>query len=122
MNDIDISKAEDSILTILPNLAVFDGEITANGEFFIFDSIVINNIHTRDIDYVFTLFVAISSHTENQRLSYDPVSNILSALLTDFELTQKVEIGEVTQSYMNNLVVYEITLTVKSDEFLGYEL
>lgn len=119
---VDISKAEEAILKILPKLTVLDGAINTRGEFLVFDSIVMNEAYTHDIDYVFKLFVAISSHTKSKRLAYKSMSEILSDLVEDWEENQKVEIGR-TKPYSNpakSLIIYEISLTVKGVEYVEH--
>jgi len=119
---IDIDKAESVIHSILPKLVMLEGAINTKGEFLIFDSIVINEAHTGDIDYVFKLYIAISSRIRNKRLAYQPINDALTKLVDDWAENQQVEVGR-SKPYSiksKNLIVYEIALTVKGFEHVEH--
>ena len=114
---IAINDAEQLILDVLPSSTkVLAGEINTMGSFLIFDSIKINQAHISDVDYVFNLFIAISSKTKNKRLVYTPVNDALNSLLTDYQLNQKIAISSITPFSIKGLIVYQIKLIVKGFE------
>lgn len=114
---IAIDQAEQTILAILPKTTkVLAGEINTMGSFLIFDSIKINNAHISDVDYVFNLFIAISSKAKNNRLVYTPLNDALNALVTDYQTNQKVELGQISPYSLKDLIVYQVKLIVKGFE------
>lgn len=110
---IAIDQAEAVILAILPELVLLEGKINSKGEYLLFDSLIINNAHIGDIDYVFKLYIAINSRTNDRRLAYESIDEALTALVEDWEVNQKVEIGRSKPYSIQGLIVYEIPLTVK---------
>ncbi len=114
---IAIDQAEQTILAILPNnTKILAGEINTMGSFLIFDSIKINNAHISDVDYVFNLFIAISSKAKNNRLVYTPLNDALNALVIDYQTKQKVELGQISPYSLKGLIVYQVKLIVKGFE------
>jgi len=113
---VNISKAEQYIMNILPQVTKLQGEINTLGTYLLFDSITINNAIIDDIDYIFNLYISVSSKAKNTRLAYDPVSAALQALINDYVTKQKIEIGKIKPYAVKHLIVYQIPLTLK-----GYE-
>ena len=115
---IAIDQAEQTIRAILPDLVMLEGKINSKGDYLLFDSLVINNAHIGDIDYVFKLYIAIHSRTNDKRLAYEPMNNTLTALVADWEINQTVEIGRSKPYSIQGLIVYEIPLTVKGFDYV----
>jgi len=110
---IDISADEQLINAILPQAITLEGSVNTQGTYLVFDSIAVNEVHTGSIDTVFRLFIAISSRRSNKRLVYTPVTAALNALITDWDLNQKVKMGRITPFTVKGLIVYQVLLTVK---------
>jgi|GEM_PF-6005180 len=117
---VDIDQAEDTILGILPELISLEGAINTMGEYLIFDSIVTNEAHIGDIDYVFKLYIAVNSRTDDKRLAYQPINDALTALLNDWATNQKVAIGRSKPYSVKGLIVYEIPLIVQGFEHVEH--
>ena len=113
---IDIDAAEKAILAILPEATVLNGDINTMGTLLVFDSISINEAMIGDVDYVFQLYVSNSSRAKNNRLAYGEISAALNALLADFEVNMKVEVGHIKPYSIKGLIVYQIQLRVKGFE------
>ena len=113
---IDISQAEQTILSVLPKATVLNGEINTMGTFLVFERINVNELAITDVDYVFALYVAISSRAKNKRLAYEPINDSLNALLTAYERARKIEVGNIKPHGIKGLIVYQIQLTVKGFE------
>ena len=110
---IAISQAEAKILAVLPNATVLGGEINSLGMYLVFDHIVMNNIDIDDVDYVFHLFVAISSKTKNKQLAYQPLDAALAALVADYQANRNIELGRIVPYRLKGLIVYKMPLTVR---------
>lgn len=113
---IDIDAAEQKIIAVLPKATVLNGDINTMGTFLVFDSININEFVIGDVDYVFQLYISISSRTKNKRLAYSDISAALNALLADFENNMKIDVGKIKPYAIKGLIVYQVQLTVKGFE------
>lgn len=110
---IDIDEAEKLIFEVLPKATVLAGEINTMGTFLVFEKINVNELLIGDVDYVFALYVSISSRTKSKRLAYGELSSALNALLSDFEENRKIEVGQIKPYAVKGLIVYQVQLTVK---------
>lgn len=117
---IDIDNAEQIILRVLPKATVLSGEINTMGTYLVFERMNINELAIGDVDYVFALYVSISSRTKSKRLAYGELSSALNALLSDFEENRKIEVGQIKPYAVKGLIVYQIQLTVKGFEHQDY--
>ena len=66
-----------------------------------------------DMDYVFHLFIAISSKTKNKRLAYQPLDEALTALVADYQANRNIELGRIVPYSLKGLIVYKMPLTVR---------
>ena len=110
---VDINGAEQEILKILPKATLLQGIINTKGTFLLFDSLRIKELSVGDIDYIFQLYISISSHGNNNSLAYDGISSSLNALFSDFDRNRKIDIGKIQPHAIKGLIVYQIELTVK---------
>ncbi|MBL4774481.1 MAG: hypothetical protein JKY87_00270 [Mariprofundus sp.] len=110
---INIFNAETKILSLLTNVTMLAGEINSLGSYVVFDKLKINNAFIDDVDYIFNLFIAISSKTKNKRLAYAPLDEALTALMDDYQVNQDIELGGIVPYSIKGLIVYKIPLTVR---------
>lgn len=110
---IQINIAEDKIMQVLPQATALHGEINSLGSYLVFDHIKVNNALIDDLDYVFHLFISISSKTKNKRLAYAPLDAALTALSDDYQANRNIELGHIVPYSIKGLIVYKIPLTVR---------
>lgn len=110
---VQIGLAEAKITSLLPQATKLAGEINSLGTYLIFDHLNINNALIGDVDYVFNLFVAISSNSKDNKLIYQPLDNALTILVDAYQLTQAVEVGNIKPYSIKGLIIYKIPLTVR---------
>ena len=112
LSNVNIDAAQQRILEVITGVTTLSGEINNQGEYLVFDSLAINEPHTLDVGYKFNLYLAISSKTKNKRLAYQPISDRLNQLMTDYQLTQTIEVGNIVPYSLKGLIVYLVPLTV----------
>jgi hypothetical protein len=110
---IEINNAENKIMQALPQVTALKGEINSLGSYLVFNHIKVNNAMIGDLDYVFHLFIAISSKTKNKRLVYTPLDDALTALSDDYQINRNIELGHIVPYSIKGLIVYKIPLTVR---------
>jgi len=110
---IHIAESEAKILSVIPQATLLAGEINSLGTYLVFDHLKINNAMIDDVDYIFSLFIAISSKAKNKKLIYTPLDDALSSLLTAYQTDMAIEVGAIKPFSIKGLIVYQIPLTVR---------
>jgi len=110
---IQIAVQERKIISVLPHATLLAGEINTLGTYLIFDHLKVNNVFIDDVDYIFSLFIAISSKAKNKQLAYAPLDTALTALFAAQQTDMAIEIGNIKPFSIKGLIVYQIPLTVR---------
>ncbi len=110
---IDIAAAEERIQGVLPHVTELAGEINTKGTFLIFDHIDIKEPVIGGVNYIFNVYVSVSSKTKNKRLLYEPINAALNPLIEAVVNGECLSLGKIIPYAIKGLLIYKIPVTVE---------